>query len=240
MQYHTDSDFLSGSILFFDKPYGWTSFQLVKKVRWLISKKLDVKKIKVGHAGTLDPMASGLMIICTGKATKKIDTFMGLEKEYIATMKLGSTTPSYDLETEIDERYETNHITEALIREKLVDFLGIQDQVPPLFSAINIKGKRAYEYARAGKTLELNARPITFHELELLEKKGDEVVIRILCSKGTYVRSFARDFGMALASGAHLINLKRSAIGNYRLEEAMSIDIFEKKMKEATEHRSSK
>ena len=184
-----------GQVLLFDKPLYWTSFDLVNKVRIIIRKTLGIKKIKVGHAGTLDPLASGLMIICTGKATKKIDEFRDLDKEYVATIHLGATTPSYDLETETDENYSTDHITEEMVTKVLLGFLGKQKQMPPLHSAKLIAGKRAYEFARQGIVKELEPVTVFFHEIELLSFGIPEIKVRIRCSKGTYIRSFARILG---------------------------------------------
>jgi tRNA pseudouridine55 synthase len=215
-----------GKILFFDKPLYWTAFDLVNKVRIMIKASGGNRNIKVGHAGTLDPLASGLMIICTGKATKRIEEFRDLDKEYIATIHLGETTLSYDLETEISERFQVNHITEKLVNETLIKFLGEQKQVPPLHSAKMIKGKRAYEYARQGIIMELSPVPVVFRELEMVSFNMPETTVRIVCSKGTYIRSFARDFGQALDSGAYLSSLKRTAIGNFHLKDAWSLENF--------------
>ncbi len=213
-------------VLLFDKPVYWTSFDLVSKIRNMIRSFAGIKDIKVGHAGTLDPLASGLMIICTGKATKRIEEFRDLDKEYVACVHFGKTTPSYDLETEIDGSYATEHITENMVKETLQDFSGEQDQVPPLHSAKLVEGKRAYEYARKGIDRKLEPVKVYFRELELLSFGIPETKIRILCSKGTYVRSFARDLGKALGSGAYLSSLERSAIGPHRLKEAYDIEKF--------------
>jgi tRNA pseudouridine55 synthase len=220
------SVFEDGAVLLFNKPVYWTSFDLVNKVGIMIRSTFGIKKLKVGHAGTLDPLASGLMIICTGKATKKVDTFRDLDKEYIATFHLGQTTPSFDLETETDNHYPTDHINEKLIKGVLTEFLGERKQLPPMYSAKLISGKRAYEFARKGieKTLE----PVTvfFREIELLSFELPEVRIRLVCSKGTYIRSFARDFGSALKSGSYLSSLERTAIGEYHVRDAFSLDKF--------------
>ncbi|HCC70446.1 MAG TPA: tRNA pseudouridine(55) synthase TruB [Bacteroidales bacterium] len=213
--------------MLFDKPLYWTSFDLVKKVKNIIRNAYGYKQIKVGHAGTLDPLAGGLMIICTGKYTKKINELQDSNKEYIAVLRFGETTPSYDLETEVDSKYETRHINEDLIKQALRYFEGEYDQVPPVFSAKNVNGKRAYEYARKGVEVEMKAKRITFHELELMRYDPPMATIRILCSKGTYVRSFARDLGKYLDSGAYLSELMRTAIGEYKLENAMQITDFE-------------
>ncbi len=219
-------DFQQGEILLFDKELDWTSFDLVKKVRNRLTKLIGAKKLKVGHAGTLDPKATGLMILCTGKATKKIDSVQAEEKEYVATLKLGATTPSFDLETEEDEVFQTSHITLNLIDETLKTFEGDQMQVPPLFSAVKVDGKRAYEHARKGEDVKLNAKLIQLREIEVLSFGGNELVLRIVCSKGTYIRSLARDLGKALNSGAYLVGLRRTRIGSYKVEDAMDIHYF--------------
>jgi tRNA pseudouridine55 synthase len=218
--------FEEGMVLTFDKPLYWTSFDLVNKVRIMIGSSLGIRKIKVGHAGTLDPLATGLMIICTGKATRRIDEFRDLDKEYIAKITIGATTPSFDLETETDNFYPTAHITEAMVTEALQGFLGEQKQMPPLFSAKLIKGKRAYEYARQGIEKELEAVTVFFRELELISFGMPVITVRLVCSKGTYIRSFARDLGFALGSGAHLSGLVRSGIGNFRVEDAYNLEKF--------------
>lgn len=215
-----------GRILLFNKPLYWTSFDLVNKIRIMISSATGLKKIKVGHAGTLDPLATGLMIVCTGKATKRIEELKNLDKEYIATIHIGETTASFDLETEVDGKYSVNHITRELVQEVLTRFEGSQKQVPPMHSAKFINGKRAYEYARKGISIELNPVDIVYRELELLSFGIPETIIRLLCSKGTYVRSFARDLGVALNSGCHLSGLERTAIGSYSLAEAYTIGKF--------------
>ena len=219
--------FEEGQVLLFDKPLYWTSFDLVNKVRIMIRSTFGIKKIKVGHAGTLDPLATGLMILCTGKATKRISEFQDLDKEYIATLHFGETTTSFDLETETDGRYPTDHITPELINSCLNEFIGENKQEPPLYSAKLIDGKRAYEMARKGITRKLEPVTIFYRELELLEFGIPESKIRLLCSKGTYVRSFARDLGLALRSGCYLSGLTRTAIGSYKLENARSIEKFE-------------
>jgi tRNA pseudouridine55 synthase len=218
--------FEEGQLLLFDKPLYWTSFDLVNRVRGMIRSYLNIKKIKVGHAGTLDPLASGLMIVCTGKATKKIDEFSNLDKEYIATIHLGETTPSFDLETETDQKYPFEHITLEMVKKTLAGFIGEQQQVPPLYSAKFIDGKRAYEYARKGVDMKLDAVKVCFREIELIEFNLPDVKIRIRCSKGTYVRSFARDFGEALGSGAYLATLQRSSIGPYDIKDAWDVEKF--------------
>jgi tRNA pseudouridine55 synthase len=226
------SSFEEGQVLLFDKPLYWTSFDLVNKVRLIIRSNLGIKKIKIGHAGTLDPLASGLMIICTGKATKKIEDFRDLDKEYMATIHLGETTPSHDLETEINGRFPVEQITENLVITALKGFLGEQKQIPPVHSAKMINGKRAYEYARKGIQKEMIPVTVFFREVELLSYGIPDLRIRILCSKGTYIRSFARDLGSALGSGAYLSSLERTAIGHYSLKNAFSLENFEKFVKD--------
>jgi tRNA pseudouridine55 synthase len=219
--------FEEGKVLLFNKPLYWTSFDLVNKVRIMIRSAFGIKKIKVGHAGTLDPLATGLLIICTGRATKKIDEFRDLDKEYVATFHLGETTPSFDLETETDNQYPTDHITEELVRETLVSLSGEQKQLPPMYSAKLIAGKRAYEFAREGIQKELKPVTVFFREIELLSFGVPETKIRLVCSKGTYIRSFARDFGLALKSGSYLSSLERTAIGSYRVSEAYDLEKFQ-------------
>jgi len=219
-------DFKAGEVLYLDKPYRWTSFNLVNRIRYQLSRKLDVKKLKVGHAGTLDPLATGVMIICTGKATKRIEEFQYHTKEYIATLQLGATTPSYDLEKEIDATYPTEHITREMVEEVLKNFIGEIQQVPPAFSACKIDGKRAYELARKGEEVELKPKLLVIDEIELLECNLPEIKIRVVCSKGTYIRALARDIGEALNSGAHLTGLIRTRIGEVKLEDCMSADDF--------------
>ena len=217
-------------VLYFDKPLGWTSFNLVNRVRGVLSRHLGVKKLKVGHAGTLDPLASGVMILCTGKNTKLIESFQYQTKEYVATIKLGATTPSFDLETEIDAEYPTEHITEELVKETLAKFIGEIQQIPPTYSAIKINGKRAYEYARKGDEVELKPKTLVIDEIELLEYKMPEIVVRVVCSKGTYIRALARDIGEALQSGGHLTALRRTRIGDIRVENCLQYDDFVKNL----------
>ena len=226
------SSFEKGQVLLFDKPLYWTSFDLVNKVRIIIRSTLGIRKIKIGHAGTLDPLASGLMIICTGKATKRIEEFRDLDKEYIATIHVGETTPSYDLETEINGRFPVEQISENIVLTTLKGFLGEQIQIPPVHSAKMIDGRRAYEFARKGIKKEMNPVTVYFRELDLLSFGIPDMRIRILCSKGTYIRSFARDLGKALGSGAYLASLERTAIGPYLLKNAFSLDFFENSIKE--------
>jgi tRNA pseudouridine55 synthase len=218
--------FETGQVLLFDKPLHWTSFDLVNKVRIMIRSHFGLKKLKTGHAGTLDPLATGLMIVCTGRATKRVEEFMGLEKEYMATVHLGETTPSFDLETDVDGHFQTNLISEKQIRETLLKFIGEQQQVPPLHSAKFIDGKRAYEFARKGHDRKLDPVKIFIREIELIWYRIPDIRVKIICSKGTYIRSFARDLGLALESGAYLSELHRTAIGTYRVEDAMDLGKF--------------
>ena len=218
------------TVLYFDKPLGWTSFNLVNRVRGVLSRHLGVKKLKVGHAGTLDPLATGVMILCTGKNTKLIESFQYQTKEYVATIKLGATTPSFDLETEIDAEYPTEHITEELVKETLAKFIGEIQQIPPTYSAIKINGKRAYEYARKGDEVELKPKTLVIDEIELLEYKMPEIVVRVVCSKGTYIRALARDIGEALQSGGHLTALRRTRIGDNIVEDCLQYDDFVKNL----------
>jgi tRNA pseudouridine55 synthase len=223
--------YLKGQVLLIDKPLEWSSFQVVNKLRWLIRKEYKIKKIKVGHAGTLDPLASGLLIICTGKETKNITTYQAQEKEYTGTITLGATTPSYDLETEVDKNFPLDDLTEDLIRNTTAQFTGEIQQKPPIFSAIKKDGKRLYELARAGETTEIKSRTVTIHDFEITRIELPEIDFKISCSKGTYIRSIAHDFGAALNNGGHLSALRRTAIGNYRVENAMSIESFEELVK---------
>ena len=219
-------DFQSGHIILIDKPLGWTSFQAVNKIRWKIRKTFNIKKIKVGHAGTLDPLATGLLLICTGKMTKQIDTYQAQTKEYTGTITLGSTTPSFDLETEMDQTYPTEHITNDLIFKTAKGFIGEQEQLPPVFSAVKKEGKRLYEFARAGKDVDIKPRKITIKDFEITKIDGLNVNFRVVCSKGTYIRSLANDFGQKLNSGSHLSALRRTKIGEFKVENAKSIDGF--------------
>lgn len=214
------------TVLYFDKPLGWTSFNLVNRVRGVLSRHIGVKKLKVGHAGTLDPLATGVMILCTGKNTKLIESFQYQTKEYVATIKLGATTPSFDLETEIDAEYPVEHITEDLVKQTLNKFIGEIKQIPPTYSAIKINGKRAYEYARKGDEVELKPKTLVIDEIELLDYKMPEIVVRVVCSKGTYIRALARDIGEALNSGGHLTALRRTRIGDIRVEDCLQYDDF--------------
>jgi len=217
-------NFKAGEILLVDKPLNWTSFQVVNKLRWKIKHKIGVKKIKVGHAGTLDPLASGLLILCTGKNTKKIDEFMGLEKTYSGTITLGATRPSFDMETEIDQTFDTSHISTDLIKEMAKKFIGDYDQMPPIFSAKKINGQKAYDLARAGKEVVLKTKRINISQFEITNINGNNVDFIISCSKGTYIRSIAHDFGKALISGGYLSALRREKIGNYSVDTAFDIE----------------
>ena len=213
--------FKEGEVLYFNKPLGWTSFKVVGHARYHICRRMKVKKLKVGHAGTLDPLATGVMIVCTGKATKRIEEFQYHTKEYVATIQLGATTPSYDLEHEIDATYPTEHITRELVEETLKTFIGEIQQVPPAFSACMVNGKRAYDLARKGEEVELKPKLLVIDEIELLECNLPEIKVRVVCSKGTYIRALARDIGEALNSGAHLTALERTRVGDVRLEDCL-------------------
>lgn len=219
-------DFLNGEVLLFDKDLGWTSFDLVSRVRNTLYKITGIKKLKVGHAGTLDPLASGLMILCTGKATKQIEKYQAGEKEYIATLKLGATTPSFDMETEEDSRKDYSYVTEEQFKATLKKFEGEIEQVPPVFSAVKVKGKRAFDYARNGETLKLQPKKIVISKIELVSFQLPAVTIKVVCSKGTYIRSLANDIGSELNCGGYLTELKRTRIGEFSLENAMTIDFF--------------
>jgi len=226
----TSEQFKNGQVVLIDKPLQWSSFQAVNKIRWVIRKAHNIKKIKVGHAGTLDPLATGLLVICTGKMTKQINTFQGQEKEYTGTFALGSTTPSYDLETEIDETFSVSHITEQLIRDTTAQFTGRITQFPPVFSAIKKDGKRLYEFARAGEDVSVPSRQVEITEFEITKIEHTATIsvdFRVVCSKGTYIRSLAHDFGKALHSGAHLSKLRRTRIGKFNVEQAISPEDFE-------------
>jgi len=227
-------DFISGEVVFFNKPLDWTSFDLVNKFRYKLSRKLNVKKIKVGHAGTLDPKATGVMILCTGRATKRIEEFQGQTKEYIATLKLGATTPSFDLEKEIDATYPFEHITREMAEAVLLKFTGCIEQVPPAFSACKIDGKRAYEMARKDEEVTLRAKTLVIDEIELLDYRLPVITIRVVCSKGTYIRALARDIGLALDSGAHLIALERTRVGDVTLDKCLSTEEIDSFLDKAT------
>jgi tRNA pseudouridine55 synthase len=220
-------DFIEGAILCFDKPLTWTSFKLVAKVRYILCRHLGIKKLKVGHAGTLDPLATGVLIVCTGKATKRIEEFQYQTKEYIATLEVGATTASHDLEKEIDQRFDYSHVTKELVEATLGQFKGTIEQVPPSFSACKVDGKRAYDMARKGEEVELKPKILVIDEIELLEFSLPVIKIRVVCSKGTYIRALARDLGKALGCGAHLTGLCRTRIGQIRLEDCLNIEDFE-------------
>jgi len=227
----TSEEFQQGQVLLIDKPLEWTSFQVVNKLRWLIRKQFNLKKIKVGHAGTLDPLATGLLIICTGKFTKKIDSYQAQEKEYTGTITLGATTPSYDLETEINETFDVSGLTEAVIQDARLQFIGEIEQRPPVFSAIKKDGKRLYEFARSGEEVEVPTRRVTISEFEITNINLPDVQFRVRCSKGTYIRSLAYDFGKALQNGGHLSALRRAKIGDFDVIDAISPEQFEKQLR---------
>ena len=227
MDYSKDS-FLEGELLLINKPIGWTSFQIVNKIRWLIKSQYDLKKIKVGHAGTLDPLAEGLLILCTGKWTKKIDEFQGQDKLYSGIFYIGATTPSFDLETEINSRQSIEHIDENILLESTNKFIGDQFQIPPIYSAIKQNGKKLYEYARKGETIELKKRKINISEFKITKIELPKVHFKVKCGKGTYIRSLANDYGLELKSGAYLYKLKREGIGDFNIKDAISIDEFAK------------
>ncbi len=220
-----------GRVLLIDKPLNWTSFQVVNKIRWLIKQQFNIKKIKVGHAGTLDPLATGLLILCTGKFTKKIETYQAQVKEYRGTITLGATTPSYDLESEIDQKFDISEISDADILKNTQQFLGKIQQQPPIFSALKQNGKRLYEYAREGSKIEIPSRPVTITEFKITKIKLPCIEFRIVCGKGTYIRSLAHDFGKSLNNGAHLSGLRRTKIGEFRVEDAISVLEFERLFK---------
>jgi tRNA pseudouridine55 synthase len=224
----TDEDYLNGQILLIDKPLNWTSFQAVNKLKYALINKLGLpKKFKIGHAGTLDPLATGLLLVCTGKFTKRITELQGQAKEYTGTFFIGATTPSYDLETEIDETFSILHIDEVLIKETIKQFLGEIDQKPPIYSAIKKEGIRLYEHARAGNAVEIASRKTTIHEFEITRIALPEIDFRVVCSKGTYIRSLAFDFGKAMNSGSHLTALRRTKIGDYNVKKAVDVVVFE-------------
>ena len=217
-------NFVDGEVLCIDKPLGWTSFDAVKRLRGAVMRRMGVRKFKVGHAGTLDPLATGVMIVCTGKATKRIEELQAGVKEYVATMALGATTPSFDLETDIDATYPTEHIDRKMVENVLTRFTGRIEQVPPAYSACKVDGKRAYTMARKGKEVELKAKVLVIDEIELLDFKPEEITVRVVCSKGTYIRALARDIGLALGSGAHLTALRRTRVGDVKVDDCMSVD----------------
>ncbi len=219
-------DFPAGEILLFDKALNWTSFDVVNKVRYELCRKLGIKKMKVGHAGTLDPLATGMIILCTGKATKKIESIQAQEKEYLATIKIGATTPSFDLETEEDSRNNYSHVTKEMLETTIQQFIGEIDQVPPVFSAVKVKGKRAFDYARNGEEVKLQAKKIVIHKIEIEEIDLPIIKIRVNCGKGTYIRALARDIGERLKCGAYLTALERTRIGDFELKDAFTVDYF--------------
>ena len=219
-------NFEEGVILSFDKPYRWTSFDVVGKVRWLICRHLGVKRLKVGHAGTLDPLATGVLIVCTGRATKRIEELQAGTKEYLATIRLGATTPSFDLEKPIDATYPTEHITREMVEQVLERFKGKIEQVPPTFSACKVDGKRAYKMARGGKKVELKPKTLVIDDIELTDCNLPDITIRVVCIKGTYIRALARDIGQALQSGGHLTALRRTRVGEYKVEECLNPEKF--------------
>lgn len=225
-------DFITGEILYIDKPLKWTSFDVVKRIRGVLLRRLKRKKFKVGHAGTLDPLATGVMIICTGKATKQIESLQAEVKEYVAEITFGATTPSFDLETEIDATYPISHISRELVENTLSQFTGEINQVPPAFSACKIDGHRAYKMARKGEDVNLKAKTLVIDEIELLSYSQEKISVRIVCSKGTYIRALARDIGEALGTGAHLTALRRTRVGNVKIEDCMSVDDATKMLEE--------
>lgn len=231
IKFHQEQEkFVSGKVMLFDKPLNWTSFDLVKKVKNMLLKHLELKKIKVGHAGTLDPLATGLLIICAGKVTKHIQRFQNMDKEYVANIILGKTTPSFDLETDFDNVFETSHITPELVHETIQQFIGEQDQIPPIFSAKKIKGNRAYHLARKGHNIEMKPNKIRVEQIEILNCNLPEISLRIRCSKGTYIRALTMDIGKALNSGAYLAKLERTKIGDFQVVDAMNLNGFEKSL----------
>ena len=232
----TADEYLDGQILLIDKPLHFTSFQAVNKLKWALINKLNLpKKFKIGHAGTLDPLATGLLLVCTGKFTKRISELQGQAKEYTGTFYIGATTPSYDLETEIDQNFPIAHINESLIHETVKQFLGEIDQVPPIFSAIKKDGVRLYEHARAGESIEIASRKTTIHEFEITRIALPEIDFRVVCSKGTYIRSLAFDFGKAMQSGSHLTDLRRTKIGDYNVKNGVDVIVFEESLTQSNE-----
>jgi len=224
--FNSSYDFINGEILLFDKSFDWTSFDLVQRVRNLLCRKLGIKKLKVGHAGTLDPLATGLMILCTGKATKQIEALQSKEKEYVATLKLGATTPSFDMETHEDSTQDATFVTREMFTATSNKYIGEIDQVPPVFSAVKINGKRAFDFARKGETPDIQPKKITISVIDILDFSLPEVKIKVVCSKGTYIRALARDLGEDLKCGAYLTALQRTRIGDFKLENAMTVDFF--------------
>ncbi len=231
MDFHSPETFLEGAVLYIDKPLTWTSFDVVNKIRKSLRYNLGIQKIKVGHAGTLDPLATGLVIICTGKATKQIMQYQDMDKAYTAQVRLGATTPSFDLETEVDHTFPWEHITTEKIEKALVQLSGDQEQMPPLYSAKSVDGKRAYAMARKGKTVELKHQQVHISNLKLISAELPDLSLQVDCSKGTYIRSLARDLGSMLESGAHLAGLRRTRIGPYHVDQAISVENFIKNIK---------
>lgn len=229
----TEEQFKEGQVLLIDKPLNWTSFQVVNKIRWLIKRQYKLKKIKVGHAGTLDPLATGLLIICTGKMTKQIQAFQGFPKIYTGTFELGTTTLSYDKETEVDQYFPIDHINQDVLEQTRQSFLGLQDQTPPIFSAVKKDGERLYNLARQGKTTDIPKRQINIYDFELTNINLPFVNFKVRCSKGTFIRSLAHDFGQKLNSGAHLAGLRRTAIGDYSVDQAIGVDSFEEEIRDS-------
>lgn len=219
-------DFLGGEVLLFDKDLNWTSFDLVQRVRNSLCRKMGIKKMKVGHAGTLDPLATGLLILCTGKATKQIESYQAQEKEYLATLKLGATTPSFDMETEEDSKADSSHLTNEILQTSVKKFIGEIEQIPPVFSAVKVNGKRAFDYARNGEELKLHPKKIVIQKIEIESVDFPFVKLRVVCSKGTYIRALARDLGKELKCGAYLTELRRTRIGNFSVDNALSIPFF--------------
>ncbi len=226
MDFSKPETYLEGCVLFIDKPLTWTSFDVVNKIRWSLKTHLGIKKIKVGHAGTLDPLASGLVIVCTGRATKQMTQYQDMEKAYDAQIRLGATTPSFDLETDVDYTFPWEHITGEMVKQALIKLTGPQDQLPPIYSAKSVDGKRAYVMARKGIEVELKKHPVTIHNMELQSIDLPRLSVHVECSKGTYIRSLARDLGEELNSGGHLTGLRRTRIGPYKVEDALSLDNF--------------
>lgn len=231
MDFSKPETYLEGCVLFIDKPLNWTSFDVVNKIRWTLKTQLGIKKIKVGHAGTLDPLASGLVIVCTGRATKQIMQYQDLDKAYDAQIRLGATTPSFDLETEVDQTFPWEHITREMVEEALLKFKGEQLQMPPIYSAKSVDGKRAYDMARKGKSIELRRQLITISNLELQSMDLPELSVHVECGKGTYIRALARDLGEELKSGGHLSGLRRTRIGPHKVSDAISLDKFKENLK---------
>lgn len=230
-------DFVAGEIIAFDKPYRWTSFDVVGKARWLLCHRLGVKKLKVGHTGTLDPLATGVVVVCTGKQTKRIDELQQHTKEYVAMLQLGATTPSFDLEKPIDATYPTAHITSELVENVIPTFVGEQWQVPPMFSAVKVDGKRAYELARKGEEVDLKPKLLVIDEIEIVsfDAESMQLTLRIVCSKGTYIRALARDIGRRLESGAHLIALRRTRVGDITEKDCITMEQFEEMLRNTIE-----